>query len=79
MENTHLHLDCHRSVEGIVVEPKQAWTDVARLALFGIPAANWGPGESAQAHQVNESCDIDLILDGYELFHRALSRMGNVS
>ena len=66
-------------LDGIVVEPKQAWTDVARLALFGIQAANWGPGESAQAHQVNESCDINLILEGYELFHRALTEMGSAS
>lgn len=60
----------------IVVQPKQAWTDVARLALFGIEAANWGPGESAQAHQVNESCNIDLICRGYELFRDAIEAMG---
>jgi succinyl-diaminopimelate desuccinylase len=75
MDNPHLKPVLE--LEGIVVEPKQAWTDVARLALFGIDAANWGPGESAQAHQVNESCDIDLILRGYELFEHALSKMGS--
>jgi succinyl-diaminopimelate desuccinylase len=53
-------------------EPKQAWTDVARLALFGIDAVNLGPGESAQAHQRGESCAISLITDGYLLFERYL-------
>ncbi|MEZ4266968.1 MAG: succinyl-diaminopimelate desuccinylase [Myxococcota bacterium] len=53
-------------------EPKQAWTDVARLALFGIDAVNLGPGESAQAHQRGESCAISLITDGYALFERYL-------
>lgn len=64
------------ALPGLLVQPKQAWTDVARLALFGIAAANWGPGESAQAHQINEACEIDLILRGYELFHEALTKMG---
>ena len=58
--------------EGLVVQPKQAWTDVARLAVHGIDAVNWGPGESAQAHQVNESCATGLIVDGYHLFEEYL-------
>jgi succinyl-diaminopimelate desuccinylase len=49
-------------------EPKQAWTDVARLALFGIEAVNLGPGESAQAHQRGESCAVSLITEGYAMF-----------
>ena len=60
----------------VPVEPKQAWTDVARLSLFGVDAANLGPGESAQAHQHNESCAIDLLADGYQLFERYLTRLG---
>jgi succinyl-diaminopimelate desuccinylase len=49
------------------IEPKQAWTDVARFSTLGIPAVNFGPGESAQAHQKNESTDCGLLFDGYRI------------
>ena len=58
--------------DDVVVQAKQAWTDVARLGLFGIDAANWGPGESAQAHQHNEGCEIPLIIEGYRLYREYL-------
>lgn len=60
--------------DSVVHEPKQAWTDVARLGLYGIDAVNLGPGESSQAHQRNEYCAIELIVEGYELFERFLTQ-----
>ncbi len=58
------------------IEPKQAWTDVARFAAQGVAAVNFGPGENAQAHQKNESTSLALVHEGYAICARWLQSLG---
>lgn len=57
------------------VEPKQAWTDVARFAQRGVAAVNWGPGDQGEAHQRNESTSVEGIREGFAILHRFLGSL----
>ena len=49
-------------------EPKQAWTDIARLALEGIPAVNLGAGDPKEAHQKDEKVKISQLYKSLEIY-----------
>ncbi|GIU93286.1 MAG: succinyl-diaminopimelate desuccinylase [Acidimicrobiia bacterium] len=53
--------------------PKQGWTDVARLTEAGIPAVNYGPGESTLAHKPEESLAVSDLARTYEVLRTILS------
>jgi len=52
---------------------KQGWTDVARLTARGAVAVNYGPGEVAQAHQVDESVPTANLDVAYSVLREFLA------
>ncbi len=67
------HLDRLQVLSGAERHPKQGWTDVARLAEYDVPAVNYGPGETALAHQVGESVPIGNLGVAFEVLERWLT------
>ncbi len=62
-----------QAIAHLDVQPKQAWTDVARLATFGIDGVNFGPGSPAQAHQAGEWVSIAALVKAYEILSEVLT------
>lgn len=58
---------------GAALGHKQGWTDVAQLAERGVPAVNFGPGESGLAHRPGESVRIADLAWAYQALRRVLS------
>lgn len=54
------------------IKAKQAWTDVGRLATLHVAAINFGPGETNQAHQAEESILIDNLVVAYQSIQHLL-------
>ncbi len=67
------HLERLERISGAARHPKQGWTDVARLAEYGVPAINYGPGETALAHQVEESVPIANLDVAFDVLERWLT------
>lgn len=49
---------------------KQAWTNAADFAMFGVPAINFGPGDSKYAHSKDEQITTEALVECIETLSR---------
>jgi succinyl-diaminopimelate desuccinylase len=56
--------------QGLSIEPKQAWTNVADFTSRGIPAINFGPGATRYAHRRDELVELSSLERAYDALRR---------
>ena len=62
----HPLFDRLRVAADAAVGGKQGWTDVAQFSALGVPAVNFGPGETGLAHKPGESVRLDDLDWAYD-------------
>jgi succinyl-diaminopimelate desuccinylase len=73
VEARHRLVDKLLAISGSTRAAKQGWTDVARFGARGIPAVNYGPGETAQAHQAVESIALADVEEAFKTLRQVLA------
>lgn len=73
VDREHPLIQALAEISGVPFSAKQGWTDVARLGTYGIMAVNFGPGETSQAHQADESLRIADLTETYSALERLLT------
>ena len=59
-----------QQIDGLALEPKQAWTPVAQFAEAGISAINFGPGDPVYAHRRDERVAFSALHDCLDVLKR---------